>query len=190
MILNTFNQRGVGLVEVLVALLLLSIGVLGFAVLQIRALDASIEASKRIQATTIARDIAERIRANQQGLTKDIETEDKDGKKALYKAYVQAFSGKDSISSYTYQKCFNSSAGCSSEIFAQEDANQVLYKAYQMGMKVGLSECNSSTALQRTRYCIYIAWDETNPKDGSDSKDCTNDGSYRFDSKCILMEIY
>ena len=166
MILNTFNQRGVGLVEVLVALLLLSIGVLGFAVLQIRALDASIEA------------------------TKDIETEDKDGKKALYKAYVQAFSGKDSISSYTYQKCFNSSAGCSSEIFAQEDANQVLYKAYQMGMKVGLSECNSSTALQRTRYCIYIAWDETNPKDGSDSKDCTNDGSYRFDSKCILMEIY
>ncbi|MEF9994952.1 MAG: prepilin-type N-terminal cleavage/methylation domain-containing protein, partial [Acinetobacter sp.] len=34
-------QKGVGLIEVLVALLLLAVGVLGYSILQIRAVDAS-----------------------------------------------------------------------------------------------------------------------------------------------------
>jgi len=39
------KQKGVGLMEVLVALLLLAVGVLGYAVLQLKAVDASSEAS-------------------------------------------------------------------------------------------------------------------------------------------------
>ena len=42
-------QKGVGLVEVLVALLLLAVGVLGYSILQIRAVDASSEALSRSQ---------------------------------------------------------------------------------------------------------------------------------------------
>ncbi|ENW26250.1 type IV pilus modification protein PilV [Acinetobacter lwoffii NCTC 5866 = CIP 64.10 = NIPH 512] len=61
------TQQGVGLVEVLVALILLSIGVLGFSMLQIRAMDASLDASKRIQAMNLARDLSERMRANKSG---------------------------------------------------------------------------------------------------------------------------
>ena len=56
------TQHGVGLMEVLVALILLSIGVLGFSILQVRAMDASLDASKRIQAMNLARDLSERMR--------------------------------------------------------------------------------------------------------------------------------
>jgi type IV pilus assembly protein PilV len=43
------NQRGVGLMEVLVSLVILAIAVLGFAALQFRALDAVQEANDRTQ---------------------------------------------------------------------------------------------------------------------------------------------
>ncbi len=182
-------QKGVGLVEVLVALLLLAVGVLGFTLLQVSALNSSIEASKRIQAMSLAKDIAERIRANQEGLVKDLEGEpDKEGKKEVYKAYVKGFEGRESLSSYSYTNCFGVAAACNSENFAKEDAKQALYKAYQMGMKIGLSQC--AGAVQRNRYCIYVAWDETNPKDGSNTNDCTKNGSYGLDTKCIVLEAY
>lgn len=185
-------QRGVGLVEVLVSLLLLAIGIVGFALLQMKALDASIEASKRIQAMSIAKDIAERIRANQDGLTKNIESQQPDaqGNKEIYKAYIKAFEGNESLSSYTYSKCFGGQTACSSEDFAKEDAKQALYNAYQIGMKVGVSTCPGAAALQRTRYCIYLAWDETNPKDGTSNNDCTAQGAYLSNSKCIVLEAY
>lgn len=183
------HQRGVGLVEVLVALLLLAVGILGFALLQVKALDSSIEASKRIQAMGLAKDIAERIRANQDGLTKEIETTNEQGTKEIYKAYVKAFSGKDNLSSYNYSACFGTATACNSETFATEDAKQALYKAYQMGMKIGMNQCAGS-GIQRNRYCIYVAWDETNPKDGSDSNDCTTNGNYGADTKCIVLEAY
>ena len=62
------TQKGVGLVEVLVALVLLSIAVLGFVALQIRAVAATNEATMNVQATNIARDLAERMRINRAGL--------------------------------------------------------------------------------------------------------------------------
>lgn len=183
------HQQGMGLVEVLVALLLLAIGILGFALLQVKALDSSIEASKRIQAMSLAKDIAERIRANQDGLTKEIEGTDEQGEKEVYKAYVRAFSGKENLSSYSYSACFSNATACDSEKFAAEDAKQALYNAYQKGMKIGVNQC-AGTGIQRNRYCIYVAWDETNPKDGSGSNDCTTNGNYGSNTKCIVLEAY
>ena len=162
--MSQIHQRGVGLMEVLVALLLLAIGVLGFALLQVRAVDASIEASKRIQAMNLAKDIAERVRANQKGLTKDIEVT-AGGKTEVYKAYIKAFQGKEYLQSYDYSSCFGTEAACNSEEFAKQDANQALYKAYLIGMKVGMDTCPGTVL--RSRYCIYVAWDETNPKNGT-----------------------
>ena len=57
-------QKGVGLIEVLVALLLLAVGVLGYSILQIRAVDASSEALSRSQGMLITRALAENMRAN------------------------------------------------------------------------------------------------------------------------------
>lgn len=58
------HQRGVGLMEILVALLVLAIGVLGFIALQYRAVEATSESGYRVQAINLARDMAERIRVN------------------------------------------------------------------------------------------------------------------------------
>jgi type IV pilus assembly protein PilV len=61
--------RGFTLLEVMVALLVLSIGLLGLAALQTTALRANHEALMRTQATELAYDITDRMRANPVGVT-------------------------------------------------------------------------------------------------------------------------
>lgn len=56
-------QRGVGLVEVLVAVLLLSVAVLGFSALQVRAISATDESLVRTKSLTLVRNLAEVMRA-------------------------------------------------------------------------------------------------------------------------------
>lgn len=182
--MKTSSQKGIGIVEVIVALLLLSIGVLGFAMLQMRAMDTSIDASKRIQAMNLARDLSERMRANKQGLSKFTVKENETEK--LVDAYVNALSGKYYITNYS-SACSNTTK-CSSVNFAQEDVNQVLFKAFTMGMKVALNNCPGT--MVTNRYCVYVAWDETLPIEGTADTSCTNGGSFLINSKCIVLEAY
>ncbi len=179
------TQKGMGLMEVIVALILLSIGVLGFAMLQMRAMEASLDASKRIQAMSIARDLSERMRANNQGLAKSIPIKVGDVDKVV-DAYSNAFGGRTYSSTYT-AACSNT-AKCTNVQFATEDVNQVLFKAYTNGMNVALNECPGT--MTRSRYCVYVAWDETTPNDSSSQTSCTNNGSYLSDSKCVVLEAY
>ena len=57
-------QQGVSLVEVLVAMVLLGVAVIGFVALQVRAVTATGESFNRSQAVSIAQDMSERMRAN------------------------------------------------------------------------------------------------------------------------------
>lgn len=63
------NDRGFTLLEVLIALLVLSIGLLGLAALQTTGLRSNQMASMRTQATQVAYDITDRMRANPAGIT-------------------------------------------------------------------------------------------------------------------------
>lgn len=58
------SQRGVGMLEFLVALLIFSVGMLGLISAQLAGKRAGFEASQRSTATALARDILERMRAN------------------------------------------------------------------------------------------------------------------------------
>lgn len=58
------SQRGVSLIEVLIAVLVLSIGLLGLAGLQATALQANQGAHLRSQAVNLAYDMSDRMRAN------------------------------------------------------------------------------------------------------------------------------
>lgn len=60
------GATGFTLIEVLVALFVLSLGLLGLAALQTTSLQFNHEAYLRSQATTLAYDIADRMRANRQ----------------------------------------------------------------------------------------------------------------------------
>lgn len=67
MIKTSQLQRGSSLIEVLVALLVFSVGMLGLAALQLNALQGASDSSQRSQTTWIMQDIAERFRANPEG---------------------------------------------------------------------------------------------------------------------------
>lgn len=58
------KQRGVAMLEVLIAFFVLSIGLLGLAALQIKALQFNSSAYQRTQATLMAYDILDRMRLN------------------------------------------------------------------------------------------------------------------------------
>ncbi|MDR0237938.1 type IV pilus modification protein PilV [Acinetobacter sp.] len=155
------KQKGVGLVEVMVALILLSIAVLGFVALQIRAVAATNEANMNVQAINIARDLAERMRMNRDGLT--------------------AF--KDVVSAPT--KCAN--AFCSAHEMAQYDYAQVKARASRLGMGINILDCQGATL---TRKCIYVAWEATTATDGTSRTDCTNGTAYIPNAKCIILEVF
>ncbi|WP_336167149.1 type IV pilus modification protein PilV [Acinetobacter sp. 161(2023)] len=157
------SQKGAGLMEVLVALLLLSIAVLGFVALQIRAVAASTEAGQNIQATNIARDLAERIRVNRTGLS----------------SYV------DIGSTDILTDC--STTFCNAAQMAKYDYAQVKQHATDLGMSLAVLNCQGSTL---TRQCIYVAWGGTTATDGSSAPNCTNGTAYVPDAKCIIMEVY
>lgn len=57
-------QRGVGMVEVLVAALIMAIGILGYAAMQVRTLQEATNSQYRMQALALAGDLIARIRAN------------------------------------------------------------------------------------------------------------------------------
>lgn len=58
------RQAGLGMIEVLVALVLLSVGLLGLAGLQATAMRVGLGSVQRSQAAQLAQDIIERMRAN------------------------------------------------------------------------------------------------------------------------------
>lgn len=202
------HQQGVGMIEVLVALILLAIGVLGFTALQLRAVDATNEAFNRIQAMNIARDLAERIRINPYALTvlkldnsaiqSDTDTS----------AYMQAMNNnKNKEDNYLWSSCYQTSV-CTSAEQANQDVQQVVYKAFQQGMSVNLMACKSSVSttgkdaagnetatttqsnISNQRMCIYVAWDKTAPIDSADDNSCSQYGIYKDESKCVILEAY
>ena len=61
-------QRGTTLIEILVTLILISVGLLGIAALQLTSLRGNQEAYVRSQASALAGDILDRMRGNQNGV--------------------------------------------------------------------------------------------------------------------------
>lgn len=161
------HQRGVGMMEILVALLILAIGVLGFVALQYRALEASAESTNRVQAITIARDLAERIRVNRNAFT-TYRTEL--GTAANQKAYKT--------------NCLTTN--CSNTDLADFDVSQIVSRATTFGMTMNIMNCTGTN----NRSCIYVAWGDSSATDGTATGDCTNGNAYNQASTCIIMETY
>lgn len=161
------SQQGVGLMEVLVALLILAIAILGFAALQLRAVNASIEAGNNIHATNIARDLTERMRINRAGITR-----------------YSTFSSHTDVNKPS-NAC--DTGLCVANALADYDISHIRYKATQAGMQVAVLPCQGSTF---RRLCVYVAWAETQPINGAGDNACTNGTKYIPNAKCVIMETY
>lgn len=64
---SSHAQRGMTLIEVLVTVVIISVGLLGVAALQLTSLQGNQESYVRSQAATLAADLLDRMRANQTG---------------------------------------------------------------------------------------------------------------------------
>lgn len=168
------SQRGVGLMEVLVSLVILAIAVLGFAALQFRALDAIQEANDRTAAMTLARDLAEKIRVNRTQLSK-YKSEINAPGKTTAKSCVRADSDEpaDPITSM-----------CTRTELATFDARQLLGAAKQKNMTIIISDCHGGD-----RQCVYVAWGDT-AITATSQANCMVSGVYVAGAKCLVMEAY
>lgn len=158
------NQKGVGLVEVLVALVLLGIGVLGFAALQLKAIEASFEASQQVLALTVARDLAERMRANPEAV-----------RIGAYKVGAVAVPSAD----------VPTIAGTVRAI-AEQDLKNAAVQAKNSGMNLSVSSCPTGN----TRQCIYVAWEDTVLSGVQGIETCIKNGAYVQSSHCLFLEAY
>ncbi len=61
---SSVNERGVGLIEVLIALVVFALGVVGMAGLQLRTLSVTMDSSQRTVVVAKTQDLADRIRSN------------------------------------------------------------------------------------------------------------------------------
>lgn len=181
------KQAGVGLMEVLVALLLLAIGVLGYVALQLRAFDASAEAMQKSQAVVLMRGLAENMRVNKTQM-------------GNYAAFVRSYTGFSS-STTAPTSCFNSA--CTLNQIAQFDAYQAARNANQLGMKLTMDNCPGVTAsMTLRRQCLYAFWGKTEPTintSGSGASATTSadvstcmgsDGIYVNGASCLMLEVY
>ena len=170
---NRYNQLGVGLMEVLVALIIFAIGVLGYTALQLKVVDFTSEALTKSQATLILRGLTESIRANPDG-------------QANYPAAVKSYFAVKKPSASP--SCFNKT--CTPADLAKYDAYMAVQAASTMNMAITMTDCPGVKSVKRQ--CLFAAWDETFSKLKADdySVCMDNKGIYVNSAKCLMMEAY
>lgn len=178
---KTGKQAGFGMMEVLVAMAIMAVGVLGFAALQARALQSSGSSYGRSQATEIAQDFRERIRVNQ----------------TLQANYVSAANWSNTFPPAVIATPSTACTGVVNRTLLQMvacDIQDVKYNAQALlphGM-VAIWPCQNESAGNPIN-CIYVTWNGTiarTPLSGTDKDACVlSTGAYDFDSECIVMGI-
>ena len=176
-----FNQyqQGVGLIEVLVALVLLAVGVLGYSILQLRAVDASSEALSRSQGMLIVRSLAENMRANPAA-------------QSNYPAVVRGYTNITAAPTAPTPSCSNNL--CTPAQMARFDAFMAARAAFDIGMNVTMGDCPGVASAPIKRQCLFIAWGNTTLSatgTAADVSNCMNtSGVYINGSNCLMMEAY
>ncbi|MCK0155221.1 type IV pilus modification protein PilV [Alcanivorax sp. S6407] len=156
------HQSGMGMMEVLVALLVLSVGVLGYAGLQLRALDSTDETYMRSQAMAVAQDAVERMMANP-GASAVYETEGNWGGAAA---------------ANLPQTCLGQN--CTAAQIAAWDIAQLTWYANDLLSQgvVGVEDCATGTS-----QCVLVAW-------GGESLDnCQDAGGAASGVDCVVLEV-
>ncbi len=168
-------EQGVGLIEVMVAVLLLSVAVLGFSALQMRAVSATDESLMRTQVLSIVRGLSENMRANPNAL----------------EAYEAALNGDSTITSIDQDSCVTLTESCTSEQLAVKEAKAAkkIFDGY--GINIGMTQCPGTTAFSEIK-CIIAAWGDTKPLMSDSVADACakSNGTYKRGSTCVIVEAY
>jgi type IV pilus assembly protein PilV len=148
--LSPSRSRGFSLVEALVALIVLSVGMLGIAALYVESLRSGRTALARTQAVTLVADMGDRIRANRLG-------------GASYEAKVDRTN--------TNAECAAGGKGCSSAQLAIHD-KAVWIGSIEDALPGAVGTIVRNPATTPATYTITVTWKETGRKeDGSATED-------------------
>lgn len=178
------KQAGVGLMEVLVALLILAIGVLGFVALQYRAIEAASEGVNRVQAINLARDLAEKIRVNRNQIA-TYQTSLRTGYDEIDDVPAEEETPASPAKEAIINNCFKNY--CTSQKKAEFDSAISVLAARQIGMTINMMVC---PGVSNGRTCIYVAWGDTSATNADGVNNCTTNSAYRDESTCVVMEAY
>lgn len=173
------RQRGFSFFEVLIAALILGIGVLGFAGLQVRALDSTNVAHFRAQATVLAMDMSERIRMADVGATLDhtayeVETW-WDGSIPVPAGVPSGWSQSDS--------CLRTTVGgtpCNEAAIVRADVLEMRYLVRELlpGGNMSVRPCDGGTTLT----CVFVGWA---------GQDATTDCVFGTpNDDCVALQVY
>lgn len=181
------NQKGMGLLEVLVALLILAVAVLGFSALQMRAIQATDETLTRSDAMVVIRNISEDLRLLPTAAQKKVY---KDNIGTATKPANQCDEVPPPKSS-ALPTSFGKEYGCSPEDRAEYSAYQVTKLANDSNITVAATDCPGSGSNNIQKMCIIASWNETAADMKGANNSCTdNKGTYQKNASCIIMETY
>jgi len=156
------RQAGLTLIEVLVTIVILAVGLLGMAAMQLSGIRGANSANYRTQATIFANDLAERLRANPEGLYTDhaflnVDTTGINCAAALA-TYCSAYDdGSNQVAP----------ANCTTAQMAAFDLNVWYCGEVNSGNRIG----GLQTSLPEGE--ATIACNDINPPSGNDADDCT-----------------
>lgn len=146
------KQAGVSLLEVLIALLITSVGLLGFAGLQSRALLSTEDTYVRTQATSIAQEVVERMRMN--GITGA--TQSNAFTNPSLAAYTTAANWSGAVPA---ADCLGGTKKCTVAQMALFDIAQIRQVVETSGSLPNGSVLVAACA--NNRVCAYVAWGST-----------------------------
>lgn len=189
-------QMGVGLVEVMVALLLLTVAVLGYSALQGQAIKATNESLERTQSLVMMRTIAEKIRANPSAIV----TYETTLNSSTTPSAPSKLCGLDGVAITTL---------CQPEELATAESYKVRAELQNYDFQIQMHPCPNTGGTGASvannimySYCLISAWGETKPTIGTDKdEDCLTErviaeevvkeagGSYYPKASCMMMEI-
>lgn len=211
------SQQGVGLIEVLVAVLLLSVAVLGFSALQMRAITATDESLVRTKSMTIVRSLSEVMRAYPEAYVTgggtaftSAASSDRDAVPTIQAVISSSAAQTVTIDGATISilatglNCLSTEIktvdgkkvakqSCNLNQLAARDALMVKKIATDEEIKLAVATCpdTSANAIQQ-QMCIITAWGDTKAMfDDDDTDACANNnGVYNKGSHCLISEAY
>lgn len=167
------HQVGVGLIEVLVALLILAVAILGFSALQMNALRTTDESIMRSRAMTVMRSGAEVMRLHHDTIDD-------------FKAKIGELQGNPKATPST--NCMSND--CTFTALAQYDAIMLHNYAVDNEVRINIDTC-AGTSGNQTRQCMIVSWGDTQPDFNGNTNSCANaNGLYQARATCFIMEAY
>lgn len=188
--MNHQHQSGMSLVEVLVAMLLLGVAVVGYAALQVRSVDATSDAANKIQAAAIATELAERMSialgnsANTKNAPGDPNAKTNTERMAIYRDATK-YSGTPPTAA-ALKFCDDPNVSCTPTQLVQYDIDTAVNAARTLlpngQVRVGL--CPNSPV-----DCVIVSWNNTTPTVGAGGANCmTTLMRYNPQSSCVFKE--